>query len=724
MAVAALSAVDRPLHSPLWHRVATLRPRWRIHARADPQVVRGATWHVVTGDGRSDALRLDAAAWSIAGRCDGGRTVAALWEEALAADPLEAPTQDETIALLSRLVDARVLECDGMPDVDVLLDDDRRRAARALRGRLNPLAPRLRLGDPTPMLRPFDRIGRLAFSPLGAGLWIALLAAAGLVALTEWDAVSRHADRWMDTPRYLLLAWLVWVPMKVVHEAAHGLAVRRWGGEVHEAGVGLVLLWPAPYVDASSAHRFPRAGHRALVGAAGIVAETGLAAAALLVWAGTGPGWVNDAAFVTAVVGTVSTLLFNGNPLLRMDAYFVLCDALGLPNLATRSGQWWQARWQRRLLGLRDARGPDPAPGERGWLEAYAPLAWAWRASLIAAVALWAGSYSRALGAAVALAGLAWLVGAPLWRLVRAPAEAGVPLAARASARTRLAAAAIGVLAAATLLPLPDRVVAPALVWAPDEARVRAGVDGFVVSVAGEDAVARGQALVRLDDPALRRERERLLQAQPGLQAELFAHLRSDPARARQAEEAIARARAELAQVDARLARLEVAAPVAGRFAAERPQDLPGRFVREGDPLGWVLDDASPVVRVALGQDEAARLRDGVRAVGVRLAELPGTVLGGRLLRQSPAAVERLPGAALGEPAGGPVPVDPQDRDRLKPARPTYVIDVRVDDPMVSAPRPGGRAWVRLDLGHASAAAQAARWLRQTVRGRFAPEAW
>jgi putative peptide zinc metalloprotease protein len=719
-----VNADDRPLHSPLWHRVAALRPRWRIHARADPQSVRGATWHVVVGDGRTDALRLDAAAWAIAGRCDGERTVAALWDEALAADPEGAPTQDEAIALIARLVDARVLECDGLPDVDVLLDDDRRRAARALRGRLNPLAPRLRLGDPSALLRPLAPFGRCAFSPLGAGVWVALLAAAALIALTEWEAIARHAAHWMDTPRYLLLAWLVWVPMKAVHELAHGLSVRRWGGEVHEAGIGLMLLWPAPYVDASAAHRFAHAGHRALVGAAGIVAETGLAAAALLVWAGTGPGWVNDTAFVVAVVGTVSTLLFNGNPLLRMDAYFVLCDAFGLPNLASRSGQWWHARWQRRVLGLRDARGPDPAPGERGWLEAYAPLSWLWRVSLLAALAVWAGAVHRGLGAAVVLAALLWLVGLPLWRLVRAPSESGQPLATRAAARMRLVAAGGGLLALVLLLPLPDRVIAPALVWAPDEARVRAGVDGFVVSVAAEDAVARGAPVVRLDDPALRRERERLLQAQPGLSAELFAHLRTDPARARQAEEALARARAELAEVDARLARLEVGAPVAGRFAVDRPQDLPGRFVREGDALGWVLDDGPPVLRVALGQDDAARLRDRVHAVDVRLAELPGTVLRGRLLRESPAALERLPGAALGEPAGGPVPIDPEDRDGLKPARPTYVIDVRIDDPLVSAPRLGGRAWVRLDLGQASAAAQAARWVRQTVRGRFAPDAW
>jgi len=176
--------------------------------------------------------------------------------------------------------------------------------------------------------------------------------------------------------------------------------------------------------------------------------------------------------------------------------------------------------------------------------------------------------------------------------------------------------------------------------------------------------------------------------------------------------------------VQARLALMRVLAPAGGRFAIERPQDLPGRFVREGDPLGWVFDGRPPVLRVVLGQDEAARLRDGVRGVRVRFAEAPGAVLPGRLLRQAPAAAERLPGAALGGRGGGPIPVDPADRDGLKPAVPVYLVDVAVDGPVGPAPAAGGRAWVRLDFGSASLATQAGRWLRQTVRGRFAPEPW
>lgn len=718
-----MSAEDAPLHSAQWYRVAALRPRWRLHARAQRQLVRGEAWHVVSGDGAGGVLRLGAAAWSIAGRCDGRTTMQSIWDAAWAADAERAPTQDEAIAVLLRLVEAGALECDGVPDLAARIEGERRDASRHRRGRFNPIAPRIPLGDPTGLLRPLEPLGAWLFSRAGALAWSALLAFAAAIALSESEAVARHAGRWLDSPRYLLLALAAWLPMKLVHETAHALAVRRWGGEVREVGVALLLGLPVPYVDASEAHRFERASSRAAVSAAGVLAELALAAVGLLVWAATEPGWLRDAGFAVAVAGSASTVLFNGNPLMRMDGYFVLCDLAGLPNLATRSAAWWRAQALRRIAGLATQRGPDPARGETPWLVAYAPLAWCWRVAMVLSIVLWAGALHRLLGAALAALGATWLVGVPVARLLRAPLEAAAGAGARLAAWARLGGVLAAVVTVVTIVPVPDRSVVPALVAMPDDAQVRAGVDGFVAEVLARAAapVPLGVPLLRLDDPALAIDRERALTARRGAQARLFASLRSDPAQAREAEQELARADAELARIDERIALLPVRAATDGRVEWLRPQDLPGRWVREGEVVGHVTGVARPVLRVALDQDEAARVREGVRGVRVRLAEAPGRAFGGRLAREAPAAVDVLPGAALGEPAGGPIPVDPADRDRLRPARPVWVVEVALDAPAMQ-PRAGGRAWVRLDFGSASLGAQGWRWMRQTVRGRFAPD--
>ncbi len=177
-----------------------------------------------------------------------------------------------------------------------------------------------------------------------------------------------HAARWMATPRFALLALALYIPIKLAHELAHGLAIRRFGAQVREAGVTLMMLMPVPYVDASAASGLEQRRHRIVVSAAGIMTELAFAALALPLWLWLDDGWLRDAAFVTLVVAGVSTLLFNGNPLQRLDGYYIFTDALGLPNLGPRSRSWWQQTLRRRLLRLPGAEPMPVARGETPWL--------------------------------------------------------------------------------------------------------------------------------------------------------------------------------------------------------------------------------------------------------------------------------------------------------------------------------------------------------------------
>lgn len=161
---------------------------------------------------------------------------------------------------------------------------------------------------------------------------------------------------------YILIP-LTYLAMKTVHELAHRLAVKRWGGEVHEMGIVFLLLMPIPYVDASSAWAFANKYQRILVGAADILAELVIAAFAMLIFFFVEPGVVTDFAYTAILLGTVSTVLFNGNPLLRFDAYYVLADAIEIPNLAPRASRYWGYRVQRYAFGIKDARSPVTAPG-------------------------------------------------------------------------------------------------------------------------------------------------------------------------------------------------------------------------------------------------------------------------------------------------------------------------------------------------------------------------
>ena len=106
--------------------------------------------------------------------------------------------------------------------------------------------------------------------------------------------------------------------LKALHELGHGYAVKAFGGAVHELGVMFLVFAPVPYVDASAASEFRSKWRRALVGAAGMIVEVFIAALALYVWLAVEEGFVRALAYNVMLIAGISTVLFNGNPLLAL----------------------------------------------------------------------------------------------------------------------------------------------------------------------------------------------------------------------------------------------------------------------------------------------------------------------------------------------------------------------------------------------------------------------
>ncbi len=302
----------QPLLSPDWYRVARLKPRLRVAVRVRRQTLRGSRWYLLCDDTTGRQHLINEAAYGFIGRCDGTHDVQTVWDAMLAGDAESAPTQSEILELLVQLDELDLLQCERTPDTDVLFrrHDQRRRQRR--RSMINPFSFRLSFGDPSRWLPRLDPIAHALFRPAVFWLWLTAVALAGCAAAANWDGLAAHGRELLGSPRALWLAWLCFPVMKALHELGHALAVRRWGGDVREFGLGLMLLVPAPYVDASAASAFERRGQRAGVAAAGIVVELALFALAMLVWVGAQPGAVRDLALVVIVIGGVSTLAFNG----------------------------------------------------------------------------------------------------------------------------------------------------------------------------------------------------------------------------------------------------------------------------------------------------------------------------------------------------------------------------------------------------------------------------
>lgn len=711
---------DGALFSPYWYKVRDLRPRLRPGLRVERRVERDGVRHVLTAPESGRSFLLTPAAWRIVGALDGRRSVGEIWRAAADALGDDLPGQDEVLRLLGQLHKADALNAGVAPALEELTGrgalERRRRAAQATR---NPLAIRIPLLDPDRFLEATAPLVRPLFTVWGLLAWLAVMVWAGRALALHWDGLAGAvADRALAFDN-LLIAACVFPVAKLIHELAHGWACRVWGGEVREVGLMLLVFIPVPYVDASSSAAFASRWRRIVVAAAGMMAEGLLAAAALFVWIAAEPGWVTAVAFNVMLVAGVSTVLFNGNPLLRFDAYFILCDLISVQNLGGRAGKWWG--WLLHAKGFGLDRWTDPADDgwERGWFLLYGPAALAYRLWLTLTISLYVAQEYVAVGIAMAAWSigltLLWPTAKGLWSILTGPRVA--PRRGRALAVTAGLVAAPAVALGA--VPVPYGVVVEGVVTAPEGGRVLAGADGVVRDWAAPGArLTAGETAVTLEAPMISAEAAVLEARVAAARARLVAAEASDAFQ-------IAPARAELGYLEreaaarrADMAALDAPAPRTGRFTPADRALVPGRQVRKGETLGWIVGDRRAVTRLAIPAERIDEVRAARPAVSVRFADAPFAPVEARVLRIAPESTDTLPSAALSTLGGGGFTLDPRRAQELGTTTPIHVAELWTLRPAAETPI-GARVHARFDLGAEPLAPRIWRALRRTFLSRL-----
>jgi putative peptide zinc metalloprotease protein len=707
------------LYSPSWYRVAALRPRLRGHVRIHRHHYRGELWYVLEDRVSRRMHRFNPAAHFVIGLMDGRRSVQDLWDAAVARFGDDAPTQDELIQLLGQLHAADLLQTEMAPDIAELL----RRARRAKRASwmqkyLSPLALRLPLFDPDRALERCLPYYRWLFSWAGALLWCVVLGAALAVAAAHWSELTENFTDKVLAPKNLVLLLLVFPPVKLLHELGHACAVKAWGGEVHEMGIMFLVFMPVPYVDASAAWAFPEARRRIVVGAGGMLVETFLAALALLAWTELEPGFARAVLYDVVLIAGVSTVLFNGNPLLRFDGYYILADLLQMPNLRQRGQQYLAHLVESRLFGLRSS-GFEAAPGERGWLAAFTAASFVYRIVVMVSIALFIASEYFFVGVALALwvvaSGVLLPIGKGLAYLASSP---------RLERRRGRAGALVGGVAAALAVflfavPVPLWTQAEGVTWAPDDAVLHAGTDGFVRRVLAQpgESVKRSRPLIETEDPALP-SRIRALAAQLRLlDVRAQAELAHDRVKREITLEEIRSVRAELELNRERARELTIVSPADGVFILDAAADLPDRWLRKGQQVGFVVGPGTARARVLVSQDDVDLVRERTRRVEVKLAGRLGETLPALLRREVPAASAQLPNPALSTAGGGKVVLDPRHGDKPVALQGWFQFELELPDKRSRTL--GERVYVRFDHGWEPLGWRWLRAARQLFMRRF-----
>jgi putative peptide zinc metalloprotease protein len=398
------------------------------------------------------------------------------------------------------------------------------------------------------------------------------------------------------------------------------------------------------------------------------------------------------------LISCVSTLLFNGNPLLRYDAYYILADLIESPNLAARSSRYWGYLIERYLLRIKEAEAPDASGSERTWFFFYGLASSIYRILVTVFIAMFIAGRFFFIGVLLAI----WAVGAmmivPVVKSVRHLAQSPRLQKHRFRASAIAAGSVCALGAFLLLIPMPYHSHAEGVLWLPEEAMVRAGANGFFAEflVQPGTKVRAGDALLRCEEPAttaqVRRGEAKVIE----LKAEYAAQFVKDRAKAQVVLAKLDSERTSLAIAKTRAADLVVAARTDGVFVVSQMADMPGRYFRKGELIGYVVADAHVLARVVVTQDAVDLVRLATDRVQVRRVDQPQSVLQGRLSRDVPAAGEYLPSPALAIEGGGAIAIDPRDAKGPKALQRVFQFDVLLEG-LRGADQFGQRVFVRFE---------------------------
>jgi putative peptide zinc metalloprotease protein len=598
---------------------------------------------------------------------------------------LQSNTPDCTdlLDILARLQGADLLLGWGEAELSERFSrDQQQKQAQRLQRWLRPLVMKIPLWDPDAFLHRYSTWVNGIFTPFGFFVWCVLVLLAALQGVGHWNALELHwQTRFMDAGNLALL--LVLYPLvKCIHELGHGFATRRWGGEVHEMGIMLLVLMPLPYVDASSSHCFYHKRERMVVAAAGIMVELFIASIAMVFWLQLESGLAKDICFNLMVVCGVSTVLFNGNPLLRFDGYYLLMDAIEIPNLGSRSNQFFNYLFRRYVLRVQAAPSPVTADGEKIWFVLYGIASNLYRIYISIVIALFVASKYFVLGIILAV----WaFVGQIIWPSLKGLIGHFV-FAKQAGQQSRyLVFVGVALSLCAVLLfgiPFTYSVSAQGVVMLSGDAQVRAPTEGFQKNVLARsgDYVEPGQLVIQLENAELYSSRKLLLAQIDEIEIKRNQVMISDQAQSNIYLGSLQSKRAQLSELNKEIQSLQIVSAKSGVIFMNNEADWQGRWVDKGEVLAYVIDPDAVQATVVVAQQDIESVTENMARMEVRFHSAPDRVFSARLLNQVPMATNQLPSSVLGSQHGGAVLVDARDPEGVATIGNVFELNIEIGE--------------------------------------------
>jgi len=714
----------KAVFSDAWYRASGMRPVLRAQVRIHRHTYRGQRWHVAQDLTTGQFLRFDAMAYRAISLMDGVRTVDEVWHILVSGHADEAPSQDDLIKLLTQLYQANLLRVDQRSDVTELVERGERNRWNKLKSMfMNPMSVRL------PLFSPDKAMGVLVNAvpnwvwKLALALWAVLIVVGGVAVAMHWPALTDDLSAQVFTPEKLLWLVLIFPVLKAIHEFGHCLALKALGGTVHEVGLMFLIFVPVPYVEASQSYTFASKWQRMLVGAAGMIIEIGVAALCVLLWIDASPGVFKSVLHQVIILASVTTVIFNANPLLRFDGYYILSDWLEMPNLANRANQVVQSWVKRKLFGV-EATPPQETPSEKRWLVPYALSSHVYRLIVTFTIVFMVAEHY--LGVGLVLAG--WSV----WNSLLKPVYNFAQYLAvdpglygrrqRALGVTFLTLLTTGAMAFG--LPVNSATNAQGVVWASEQSRVLVPVACFGDRqfVKAGERVKTGQPLFACLDPGYQAEVTREEARLDEFQRKSALARTVDRVQWSTSQSQVQLQGERLKRARQRAKETIVVSPHDGWFVPSSYALIEGRYLARGELIANVVEREHLSMMAVVPQGTVDLVRQQTVRVEARLAENIWKPYASQVLREVPAGQRELPSMALAIEGGGDIGLDPKAANNQKaPIALDHFFQFELAPTDGLLPEHlGGRVHVRFEHPPEPMAVQWYRTVRQMFIRRFA----
>lgn len=523
------------------------------------------------------------------------------------------------------------------------------------------------------MIRPYVRFladRRVIFTALIPAVlgYLLILRDFSTVRSTFLDSIS-----WAGLAKFFAAI----VVMKIIHEASHSLAAMRFNCRVRAIGVSFIVFYPRIFTDTTDSWRLPLR-QRMMIDCAGILGEVIVGGIAALLWCYLPPGVMKSTMFYIFAVGTLSTLLVNGNPLIRYDGYYILCDILNVDNLMGSSAACLKQYWRYWFFGL----GSKPQEPRRVLLVTFGIASFLYRIVLYTSIILIIyHSFVKAVAVVLLLLEIYTLLIYPLYREIRTIRQMSKRAAVRAN--WYWSVLSLLILLVVLFFPLSWNVILPGEIVPEKSELVTVEEGGFLASEWPRlpVRVKKGDELFALSQPGLHFGIEKFKWS-CRLDELLFRLQQLDRETYSASQVTEEKLRSDVIGMEELIRReknLVRKAAHSGLFVPRRSGISPGALLPTGTIAGELVSDGKMVYAYATDR-EVRKLRVGQRAEIVlpdRLGSESGSIVA---IAQIPAKLRHSP---LLQNFGGTIPVysDEKSPGEYTSLQALYRIEIRFDTP-------------------------------------------